>query len=330
LFPLPKYGQGVQRSQHLLQICIVFGAFWGGNRVAAQTPVINGVVNQATFNQSSGVAPGSVAMVVGTNLATTTASASSLPLPSTLAGTSVTVNGISAPLFYVSPTQINFQMPWELTASSNPLIVNLGGTLSAPYAVSTPQFAPGVVTANGSGTGAGQILHSDYSLVTSSSPAVPGETVIVLCMGFGPVTPAVADGAAASVSPASLLTSSVSVLISGIPASVAFAGLAPGSVGYEWVDIVIPSFFATVSPPANLYTLQLYVGGLSANAAGISIGTAGSTAPNPSSGGTVNGASFAPVSASNGPIAPGAIVPFSVRTWRHRWPAICPRRFLLR
>ncbi len=274
--------------------------------MVAQTPVIftNGVVNAATYSAFFGVAPGSAASILGTNLSASTASASSLPLATSLAGTSVTVNGINAPLFYVSPTQINFQVPWELTASTNQLVVTTASGSSAPYTLSTPQIMPGIVTASGAGATV-QILHSDYSLVTNSSPALGGETVMVLATGLGPVTPTVADGAAAPSSPPALLNSTVTATVGGLASSVVFAGLAPGSVGYDRVDVVVPSGLAAGSNSLSLEianSVIKYVTGASFYVA------AGTSLPVLSVGGTVNGASFAFSNASNGPIAPGAIV----------------------
>jgi uncharacterized protein (TIGR03437 family) len=83
----------------------------------AQKPVINpgGVVNAASFaavdGPSHAVVPGAIASIFGRNLAASTARADSYPLPRMLGGASVTVNGAAAPLFYASPSQINFQVP---------------------------------------------------------------------------------------------------------------------------------------------------------------------------------------------------------------------------
>ena|SRR5579872_435355 len=96
---------------------VVLCAVCASASLLAQKPVISlgGIVNAASLAPASGpghaIAPGSIASLFGQNLAATTASASGFPLPTTLAGTSLTVNGVAAPLFYVSPDQINFQMP---------------------------------------------------------------------------------------------------------------------------------------------------------------------------------------------------------------------------
>src|SRR5436190_13203690 len=85
--------------------------------VLAQKPVIspNGVVNAASLAGADqpgwAIAPGAIVSIFGENLARTTRSPDSVPLPRELEGTSVSVAGLSAPLLYVSPTQVNFQAP---------------------------------------------------------------------------------------------------------------------------------------------------------------------------------------------------------------------------
>ena len=298
------YYWAVHRSALYGRIVLLAATLASGVIVWGQTPTINsnGVVNDATMSASGGIAPGSVAALFGNNLASSAATASALPLPTTLGGTGVFINGIAAPLFFVSPTQINFQVPWELAGqgTNGTLIVNRNGTQSAPYTVSFPAVAPGIFTANGSGSGAGHILHSDFSLVSSTSPALSGETVIVLCTGLGPVSPSVASGSA---EPSSVLAtvSGVTAFLNGLPMSVTFAGLAPGSVGYYLVDTVVPYNVA------GTFTLQIAASGTYANSVQISVTNVGTTL-SLVAGATVNGASFALATAANGPIAPGAIV----------------------
>src|SRR5882724_76219 len=104
---------------------------------SGQTPTINpnGVVNYASMSASGGIAPGSAAVILGDNLASSLSFGDGLPYPTALAGTSVSINGIAAPLSSVSPTQIKFQVPWELAGqgTSGTLIVSRNGTASAPY-----------------------------------------------------------------------------------------------------------------------------------------------------------------------------------------------------
>ena len=115
---------------------------------SAQTDasVIEGVVNAASY--SSPVAVGSIVSIFGSNLATVTQSASSdeSPLPFSLGGTSVSCNGIPAPLFFVSPRQINAQVPWSIKAGTATLsaaetVVATSAGSGAPFPVSVGRRA---------------------------------------------------------------------------------------------------------------------------------------------------------------------------------------------
>ena len=88
--------------------------------------MITSTVNAASYGapQLPSIAPGSIATIFGSNLATDTVAATSTPLPNQLGGTTVTVDGVRAPLFYVSPTQINFQVSWRYQQSISDVSVN--------------------------------------------------------------------------------------------------------------------------------------------------------------------------------------------------------------
>ena len=130
----------------------------------AQTPAIypGGVVNGASFAPGAPIAPGSIASIFGENLADTSDPAtaegivaSSLPLPTTLGGAMVRVNGIPAQLFYVSRKQINFLMPPELgDAAQGSVSVIVGASLSNPVTVALKGATPGIFEVNLSSAGA--------------------------------------------------------------------------------------------------------------------------------------------------------------------------------
>jgi len=222
----------------------------------AQTPAIypGGVVNGASFAPGAPIAPGSIASIFGENLADTSDPAtaegivaSSLPLPTTLGGAMVRVNGIPAQLFYVSRKQINFLMPPELgDAAQGSVTVIVGASLSNPQTVSLATFAPGIFQlANGQGA----ILIANTATVAApvtsiagsqARPANPGEFITIYCTGLGPVTNQPPTGAPASSSPLSITTTAPAVRVGNIPATVSFSGLAPGFVGLYQVDVQIP------------------------------------------------------------------------------------------
>src|SRR5216684_5951186 len=117
----------------------------------AQTPVVNsgGIVNAASF--TSPVAPGALISIFGVNLAPQIASASQIPLPLSLAGVSVRFNNnVFAPLLFVSPTQVNAQLPWEVASNGNvTLVVTNNGVESAPQTVPVSLFSPAVFSVQG-------------------------------------------------------------------------------------------------------------------------------------------------------------------------------------
>jgi len=200
------------------------------------------VTNGASF--ASGLTPGSIVTVFGTRLSNVSGivQASSLPLPTQIMGTSVTVNGVPAPLFAIANVsgseQINLQVPYEVTGQSTAtLIVNNNGLLSDSVEVSILPAQPGIFTLDGT---AGAILHANGQIVSSTSPASRGEVVLVYATGLGPVSPAPRTGSAAPSSPLSVTTFTPVVSVGGIDAEVLFSGLAPGFVGLYQVNVRIP------------------------------------------------------------------------------------------
>ncbi len=116
-----------------------------------------------------------------------------LPLPMSIADTSVTVSGVPAPLLYESPGQINAQVPWEVPAGPATVVVRTRGTSSAAVNVTIQPAAPGLFTDQ---TGSAAALNADGSVNSQENPAAAGSVISVFFTGQGPVTTAVDDGAA--------------------------------------------------------------------------------------------------------------------------------------
>lgn len=224
--------------------------------------VINagGIVNAASYGLpgSFGASAGSIASIFGTGLATSTLTATTLPLPLTLGTTSVRVQGIPAPLFYVSPTQINFQLPWQPCCSDlvRPVIVTVNNVESNDFILTVSAFGPAIFSADSTGSGQGTILIANTSIFAAPSgsiagvqarPAQRGELISIFCTGLGPVTNRPAEGVPAQANPTSETLNPPTVTIGGIVASVDFAGLAPGFVGLYQVNVRVPSGASTGS-----------------------------------------------------------------------------------
>ncbi|MBI4464842.1 MAG: hypothetical protein HY647_09085, partial [Acidobacteria bacterium] len=220
-----------------------------------------GVVSGASFAPSPApLAPGSIISIFGTNLAATTASASALPLPRALGSTSVEINGGAVPLFYVSPTQINAQLPGELSGTTAFLRVRNGLSTSEPISIALASVAPAIFSKDSTGRGEGAITFAASQLVVSAErPARAGDFVQIFATGLGPVSPTVPSGQPPPLEPLSRTTFLVTATMGGVPATVVFAGLAPDLVGVYQVNAQVPEGVSGTVP------LVLTVGGIASN-----------------------------------------------------------------
>jgi uncharacterized protein (TIGR03437 family) len=191
-------------------------------------PVIASVSNAASFIIENAVSPGELATIMGVGLAVDTASATGFPLPLTLQGASVEIGGVAAPLLYVSPTQINFQVPYDLPQSASSIVVGNGVQKSAALPVRVVPVTPGIFTLNGNYTAPFVVHTSDYSLATAQNPARAGESLAIYCTGLGATNPpATAGAASAGLAP---ITGTVQIMFgsSYIPATYGFRRTIPG------------------------------------------------------------------------------------------------------
>jgi uncharacterized protein (TIGR03437 family) len=176
--------------------------------------------------------------IYGVNLAAKVQWPLLLPLPATMAAASVQIDGIAAPLVYVSPLQINVQVPWETTPGSAILTVTHAG-VAASQTVSIAAAGPAIFTLYGSQEAVAR--NQDYSVNSQDNPAAAGQAILLFGTGFGVVSPAVATGAAATANPLSWATANVTATVGGAPADVLFAGLAPGFAGLWQINVALPA-----------------------------------------------------------------------------------------
>lgn len=210
-------------------------------RSASAPPAVNtnGVVSAASYQAP--VSEGQLISIFGQNLSAGGPYAAGLPLPPVLGGVQVVLAGMQCPIVYVSPAQINAQIPYGISPGEAPLYVQINNTPGPSVQVTLAAAAPAVFTASSTGTGPGAILHPDYSAVTATHPAASGETVLIFATGLGATSPAVLAGAAAPASPGlSKTVETVTVTIGGSNAPVSFSGLAPGFAGLYQINAVIP------------------------------------------------------------------------------------------
>ncbi len=215
-----------------------------------QPPAINkgGIVSSSAFGGFSKAARGSWLEIYGANLAQgrrewTSSDFVDGKAPTTLSGTSVTIGGKAAFVSYVSPGQVNVQVPDTLAAGTYDVVVKnpMGSSVAYKLAVDDVQpglYAPPSLTANGKQY-AGVVL-ADGSLATAGARrARSGDTVTLYGVGFGPVAPD--PGTGEIVRSANSVVMPLEVFFGGLPANVTYAGLAPGALGLYQFNVVVPA-----------------------------------------------------------------------------------------
>ncbi len=208
-------------------------------------PTMAGVGNAATFQAP--IAAATWVAIVGTNLSQTTYTWQATDfvngqLPTSLLGVSVTINGIAAYVEYISPTQINVLAPDDSTVGMVPVQVTVAGQTANSLNVQKTQFAPAFFTF---GDGYAAAEHLDYSLVGKpnllpgavTTPAQPGETILLYGAGFGPTNPPIPTGQL--VTAAEPLANSVQFSMGGVTATATFAGLV--GPGLYQFNVTVPN-----------------------------------------------------------------------------------------
>jgi uncharacterized protein (TIGR03437 family) len=253
----------------------VYVADNGNNVIRLLTPApavpqvnANGVITAGSFGSSGSVAPGSWVEIYGASLAGSTrtwgtADFSGSNAPTSLDKTSVTVGGQAAFVAYISPGQVNVQVPLNVTAGTQPLVVTTAFGPSASYNV-TIAAAPGIYAPSilniGGKQYAGAVLANSSTWVLpagavsglTSKPASPGDTITLYGVGFGAVTPSVAAGQLVSQSQLTSLTAPVQILFGTTPATViTYQGLAPGLVGLYQFNVTVPMVSAGDAVPLS-------------------------------------------------------------------------------
>ena len=233
-------------------------------------PVITAVIgNAATGKEGSPLVPGSLAIVRGKNLASTTASAAPglFPLPYTLGNVMLEI-GPAVNLQYVSPTQINFQVPWELSIFKGlPVSVVVASRRSDDVTTSIAAADPGLYSADGSGTGQGAILIANTNILASRDrPAQRGEAVRIFATGLGSVSLTPSDGRPGGSNPMAI-SRPVTVAMGSAAAEVIFSGLDPNSAGVYRIDAIVPAG----APSGAAVPVQAALSGMKSNIVTIAI-----------------------------------------------------------
>ena len=280
-----SYGDGGAANQAELNFPTGVAVDNGGNvyiadsenyvvrKLTPNVPAIStgGVVTASAFGGFGSVAPGSWIEIYGSALAIDTRSwetkdFNGVNAPTSLDGTSVTIGGQSAFVEYISPGQVNVQVPFTVTPGAQPLVVTTPSGVTSTYTVTVNALEPGLVAPatfliNGKqyvvATFPGQTDSSGnpvYVLPPNTIPGVtsklaqPGDIIVMYGVGFGPVTPSIPAGTI--VQQNNTLATPVSFSFGGTPAAAPqYQGLAQTYVGLYQFNVVVPTVAANSLTP---------------------------------------------------------------------------------
>ena len=217
--------------------------------------MIGGVANGASFSQT--FAPGAILSVFGTNLSNGTQAAGAVPLLTYMAGITANINGVSTPFYFVSPGQVNLQIPYSTANGSARLTLGYPQGNAATFSFQVSASAPGIFV-----EGAG--------FTVPQTSCARNETCILFINGQGAVTPAIATGAAPSAT-ATLAqlpkpAAEVTMTIGDVPAKILFAGIPAGLVGVTQIN-----FTVAAETPVGTQPVVVKVGAVESSAAKINV-----------------------------------------------------------
>ncbi len=211
----------------------------------APPAALSQVLNAASLMPGP-IAPGEIVTIQGSSVGPSPAIAATIPktgsVPTTLAGTTVMVNGTAAPIISTGSTATTFQVPYEVgTSSSASIVLSFGGQTTAALTVPVGPSAPGLVTSNGSGLGQLLAMNSDGSVNSAKNPARLGQPLSIFTTGAGQTTPASKTGAIQETTAVSV-SMPVWVYIGGLPANfVTTSGVAGSLTDNVSIQCIIPN-----------------------------------------------------------------------------------------
>jgi uncharacterized protein (TIGR03437 family) len=235
---------------------------------------LQGVVSAASFDAV--VSPNSWITIRGTDLAPaarvwSAADIADGKLPVVLDGVTVSVNGKPAYVQYISPAQINALSPEDNSTGPIEVKVSVNGQSSDAAIVRMQNVAPALFTFNGTAVAA---AHADGTLVgkpglldnAATSPAMPGEIIVLFGSGLGATTPVIPAGQLTD--RVAALADPLKITIGGVPAEAVFAGLVPPFAGLYQINVRIPDAATEGDQPVIVET----GGAASASTARLAIG----------------------------------------------------------
>jgi len=212
------------------------------------TAFAGGAVNNGTFANGEPLAQGDIVALFGTQFTYGDAKgATSLPLSTTVNGVQVLVNGTAAPLFYVGPGQVNFELPIDAATGNGTVQVvrdgQAGNLISVDIASRVPRF---IVY----GAGYGVVTQSNGATLTGTPGTTPlkaGDVAVIYAVGLGPTSKTVASGTASPLSPLATVPGTTKVCFGDETpfyqapcATASFTGLTPDAVALYQITFTVP------------------------------------------------------------------------------------------
>jgi uncharacterized protein (TIGR03437 family) len=227
---------------------------------ASQTqPKIATAGNSASYAPAA-ISPGELITIFGSNLGPANAAGLRLDafgnVAMLLAGTQVEFDGLPAPLIYAAANQVNAIVPFGISASTAQMQILFQGQASAAFPVSVLPATPGIFTADASGAGQALAANQDYTINSSTNPAAAGSVIVLYATGGGLTSPLVPDGSVVTTDVLPRPVLPVTASIGGQPATVLYAGGAPGiAAGVLQVNVQLPDGLAAGSSVPVILTI---------------------------------------------------------------------------
>jgi endo-1,4-beta-xylanase len=225
-----------------------FNALLAAMRTPVPALTASGVVNSASY-QAGSVAPGEIVAIFGTGVGPDKPAAATLTnglVSSTAASTQVLFGEYPAPILYAGSGQVNVVVPFEVTPGQDVnLTINNNGQSSPPVSIPVAQAVPGIFIIGGTGSPQqAAVLNQDLSVNGPGNPAAAGSVIVVYATGGGSLSAPVTDGEL----PTTLINvANTTLTVGGQPATIDFAGLAPGFAGVLQINATLPNGLAAGS-----------------------------------------------------------------------------------
>jgi uncharacterized protein (TIGR03437 family) len=258
--PPVAVGWGEQTTDEMA--VVYFGYTLDLQHLIAPTFSTENIVNSASL--TAGAAPGALLSLYGIGLGSNWQTAAGGAPSLARAAIQVGAASVPVPLFYASPAEVHFQMPFEASGATTLTFTREDGSATTVN-VNVAAAQPGLFTVNASGAGLANARLADASVLSESNPVNRGDVVTLYATGLGAVTPAVATGAAGDGTAACANT--VQVTVGDRVLSPDLAVLAAGAVGVYQINVRIPADLTAMGD----VPVKLTVAGLDSNTVAIAI-----------------------------------------------------------